>query len=449
VHIAVPLALKFRLYPNADQEKRMIFTINTCRGLWNDALAQRKLRWERGRRSTTYNLQARILTADRKCDPRLGGVHSQVVQDVLRRLDRAIKRFFGHRTGYPKFKKYSESGSFTYPQAYNGSVKPDPLRKRLFLSKIGNVKAVFHRPLPMGPALLKTCTVVREPCGEWFSCLVYGEVVPLHGVKVTTGFEWTLETVSRPPVGIDLGLKALITTSDGMSVAHPKFLRKAEKRLKHLQRIFSGKKKGARNRWKARQRVATLHTKVARQRADFNHKLSTQLVRDHELVAFEDLKVRNMVRNHSLAKAIQDAGWSQLVRFSAYKAAENGGFVAKVDPTYSTQECFFCGALNRVTLSMREFACVGCGRVLKRDLNAARVMLKRALVRAKVGQDRRPPSDARPDQEHPDQVVPELMPAEVRPLSVLATGRANMVVEAGTGSTGLGRWRMSPRGRRS
>jgi putative transposase len=342
----------------------------------------------------------------------LSGLYSQVGQDVLKRLDKAFKAFFKNQSKYPRFKKFSRSGSFTYPQAYNGSVKPDVLRKRLYLSKIGNVRAVFHRPIPKD-SRLKTCTLVREPDGSWFASLAFEEIVPLQNLCSTI-------PIAKRPIGVDLGLLSLITTSDGETVEHPRFLRKAERRLKHLQRNLSHKKRGSKNRLKARHRVASQHAKVARQRSDFNHKVTTQLVKKHNLIAFEDLRVKNMVRNHRLAKSIQDAGWGQLVRLSEYKALKAGSRDVKVPAAYSTQECCYCGALNKVDLGVREFVCIGCGRHLKRDHNAANVVLKRGLAIAgltapMVGRD-----------------TPELKPAETRPLLVATTRGASQVAEAGT-----------------
>ncbi len=388
----------------------MLKTLEACSQLWNDALSHRRNRWQNQHKPTSYSLQQWILTEERRADPALRMVYSQAAQDVLRRLDKSFKAFFDHGAGYPKFKKRGDSGfgSFTYPQAYHGSVKPDTLRKRLFLSKIGNVRCIFHRHLP-NDALLKTCTVVREPSGKWYASLIVEDTVPLQDIEVPTK---ALEIIPSP-IEIDLGLKALITTSDGESVPHPKFLLRAERRLKHLQRTFSRKKKGSKNRFKARKRVATLHAKVSRQRADFHHKLSRRLVRDHGLIAFEDLRVRNMVRNHSLAKSIHDAGWDQLVEFTEYKAASNRGIVVRVDPAYSTQECNYCGALNPVSLDIRRFICHGCGRSIERDVNAARIVLKRAIVQ--VGQG-----------------MPELRPVEAGPLPPQSTEVASLAVEAGT-----------------
>ena len=399
-------AFRFRLYPNRRQALKLSSMIEAGRRLWNDALAHRKRRWEEQRLSTSYSQQCRILTAERKADPLLGELYSQAGQDVLRRLDRAFEAFFEHRARHPKFKKFSQSGSFTYPQAYNGSVKPDTLRKRLFLSKVGNVKTVFHRPLRRD-SRTKTCTVTREPDGRWYASLVFEEIVPLQNVRLPV-----MPQPLESPIGVDLGLLSLITTSGGKKVEHPRLLRKAEKRLKHVQRIFSRKEKGSKNWFKARQRLASQHASVKRQRTDFNHKLSHSLVKEHDFVAFEDLRIANMVRNHALAASIQDAGWGQLVRFTAYKAAVAGRRVVEVNAAYSTQECFFCGKLNQVPLSVRQFECAGCGRMMDRDINAARIVLKRGL--AQVGQD-----------------MPELKPVEIQP-PLSRKGRASRVEEAGT-----------------
>ena len=377
--------------------------VEAGRRLWNEALAHRKRRWEQNGHSTSYSQQSLILTAERRADPALRELYAQAAQDILKRLDRAFIAFFECRAKYPNFKKFTESGSFTYPQAYNGSVKPDAVRKRLYLSKVGNVKTVFHRELPSGREKLKTCTVIREPNGEWYASMVY----EIDG-KARQPF-----TRFASPIGVDLGLKSLISTTDGVKIPHPNFLRKSEGRLKRLQRKFSKTRKGSKNRDRARRLLAVRSSKVSRQRADFNHKLSAKLVRNHDLVVFEDLKVINMVRNHALAKSIADAGWGQLRGFSEYKAEREGKLIVRVNPEYSTQECCFCGALTQIPLNVRSFQCRGCGRTLDRDFNAAWIVLKRGL--AQVGQD-----------------MPELKPVETGPLLVPTTGCARPVVEAGT-----------------
>src|SRR5271163_747093 len=406
-------ALRFRLYPSSKQETSMLSALEASRMLWNEALAHRKTRWEKERKSTSYDMQAFILKLQRKEDILWKGLYSQVSQDVLRRLDKAFKAFFKHKSGYPRFKKFSESGSFTYPQAYNGSVKPDILRKRLYLSKIGNIKAVFHRPIPR-KARVKTCTVVREPDGRWFASLVFEDLVPLQNICST------MLARAKTPIGVDLGLLSLITTSDGETVEHPRFLRKAERRLKHLQRNLSYKKKGSKNRFKAKLRAASQHSKVRCQRQDFNHRLSARLVDGHDLIVFEDLRVKNMIKNRRFAKSIQDAGWGQLMRLTEYKALKADSRIVKVPAAYSTQECYHCGTFNKFDLGVREFVCIGCGRNLNRDHNAACVVLGRGLATAgltvmKVGQD-----------------MPELKPVETKPLLLQTTGVASQVDEAGT-----------------
>ena len=388
----------------------MILLLEASRKLWNEALAHRQGRWQEHRQSTSYNLQQRILTVERHSDPLLGKLYSQSAQDVLHRLDKAFGAFFAGRSSYPKFKKFSHSGSLTYPQAYNGSVKPDARRKRLFVSKVGNIRTIFHRPLPSG-ARLNTCNIVREPGGRWFASLVYEDTVPLQDLAFPASW--------LSPVGVDLGLRSLVCLSDGTKVRNPHFLRKSEKRLKHLSRNLSHKQKSSHNREKARKTLAIHHSKVANQRKDHNQKLSTTILRDHKFVAFEDLRVRNMVHNHALAKSIHDAGWGQLVNFTEYKAPATGAFVVRVTAAYSTQECWFCGKLNKLSLKIREWECLGCNRLLDRDINAARIVLKRGM--AKVGQD-----------------MPELKPVETRPLLSRTTGEASQVVEAGTTRHAIG-----------
>ena len=398
-------AFKFRLYPTAKQEARLCGMVEAGRRLWNDALAHRKMRWEEKRLSTSYSQQCWILTAERAADPILGELYSQAGQDVLKRLDKAFEAFFHHQAQYPNFKKFSESGSFTYPQAYNGSVRLDELRKRLFLSKVGNVRVIQHRPVSVD-GKLKTCTVKREADGKWYAILTFEtEEKTLRPIK----------TLITSPVGIDLGLKSLIATSDGEKVEHPKFLRRAEKRLSRFQRRLSSTRKGSKNRARARHQLAVQHSKVASQRRDFNQKLSAKLVCEHDLVAFEDLEVRNMVRNHTLAKSISDSAWGQLRKFTEYKEARNGGLTVKVPPAYSTQECDFCGTLDKISLRVSSFECQGCHRILDRDFNAARIVLKRGLVLIQVGRD-----------------TPELKPVETRPLLPQTTEAASPVKEAGT-----------------
>jgi putative transposase len=192
-------------------------------------------------------------------------------------LAKAFKAFFRGTRRYPKFKKYRRYGSFVYPQAYHSCIKLELSKSRIFLPKIGNVKIVSHRPIPAG-AKLKTCTVKCEPDGEWYACLVY-DISSLLG-DLPTPECWAA------PVGIDLGLKSIATTSDGEKVEPPRFLREAEKKLEHLQRSLSSKRKGSNNWSEARRKFAAQHARVSNQRKDFNHKISRNLVEKHDFGGF-------------------------------------------------------------------------------------------------------------------------------------------------------------------
>jgi putative transposase len=393
------------MYPSLEQEQRMFGFMETGRRLWNTALAHRKWRWEKFRQSTSYTFQQWILTAERKADPELGEMYSQSAQDILRRLDNAYQAFFKGIARRPKFKQFRQDGSFTYPQAYNGSVKLNG--KTISLSKVGEVPIVIHRDIPQD-GRLDICTVRREPCGEWYAILVYETDDPLPIQK----------EVFESPVGIDLGLKSIITTTDGQQVEPPHFFRKSQKRLKRLQRQMARRKQGGKNREYSRHLVAMQHAKVARQRENFNHVLSADIVSKHDFVAMEDLRIKNMVKMHSLAKSIQDAAWGQLKSFIEYKEKRIGGLMQPVEPAGTTQICFFCGVKNELDLSMREFDCIGCKRHLHRDYHASWRILSEGLQ--KVGQD-----------------MPKLTPLEMGPDTVLPTALASPVEELGTVSGGL------------
>lgn len=277
-------------------------------------------------------------------------------------MDTAYQNFFAGRARYPRFKSKHHTQSIRYPQRFklHGN--------RIYLPKVGWVKVVRHRALE---GQMKNCTVSKTKSGKYF---------------VAIQCELELDDPAPRPgaVGIDLGLSAFLTTSDGERVAPPKYLRRAERRLRLRQRRLSRKIKGSRNRAKARQRVAVQHERVANQRRDFHHKLSHDLVSRFGHLAFEDLHIRGLLQNHRLAKSIQDAGWSQFVQFCEYKAAWTGGTVAKVERFYpSSKTCSVCGAVkDALALAEREWLCVGCGTTHERDQNAARNLLHRTTTGA-------------------------------------------------------------------
>ncbi len=327
-------------------------------------------------------------------------LYSQSAQDILRRLDLAYKAFFNGIAKKPKFHKFRNEGSFVYPQAYNGSVVLG--EKTVRLSKVGEVPIVVHREIPKD-GRLDICCIRKEACGEWYAILTYETSQPLVNSK----------EVFDSPLGIDLGLKSIITTTEGQKVEPPHFYRKSQGRLRRLQRQLARRQKGSKNREKARQLVAIQHAKVRRQREHFNNVLSCRIVKDHDLVVMEDLRIRNMVRNHRLAKSISDAGWGQLKVMVDYKEKKIGGRMLPIDPAGTTSECFFCGTKNDVDLSMREFDCSGCGRHLERDFHSSWRILKEGL--SQIGQG-----------------MPEYTRVEMASLPTQPNWAANVVEEAGT-----------------
>ena len=290
---------------------------------------------------------------------------------MLFRVERAFAGFFrrvknGETPGCPRFKGKGRYKSLTFTQFGDG-LGASFRNGKLKLSKIGLVKIKLHRNIP---GTVKTVNIKRGNTGKW------------HAVfAVETELE-QIETHPGTAAGLDVGLDKFAVLSDGCTIENPRYLRKAEKRLKHAQRALSRKQKGSRNREKARLKVAKLHTKVRNQRRDFLHKESRRLVNVYKLIAVENLVVKNMVKNCHLAKSISDAGWGEFLAMLCYKAEEAGSRVVKVNPSGTSQECSQCGKTVSKDLSVRMHRCPHCGLVLDRDVNAARNILKRALEAA-------------------------------------------------------------------
>jgi len=306
--------------------------------------------------------------------PEFKRIHSQVMQDVLRRLDRAFANYYARvetrktgkriKAGYPRFKSASGYSSITYPQAGNGW--KDLVNGHFWLSKLGNVRAFRHRPMK-GTA--KTLTVKRDRVGDWFVvivCKINAAEPPSHQNGKTA-------------LGVDLGLTKLVAISSGEFVEAPKFYRIAERRLQNLQRVQERKQYGSSNRGKAKLHLAKAHRKVERKRDDFLHKLSSAIVSRADVIVFEDLKTAALVKNHNLAKSILDASWGKLLRYTSYKASSAGKAVEWVPPGGTSVNCSRCGTAVAKPLSERVHRCPKCGLVLDRDLNAA------VNIRSKVG----------------------------------------------------------------
>lgn len=370
-------AFKFRLYPTKKQEKLLFWTLTRCRELYNAALQERKEAYEMAGKSISYYEQKRDLVEIKAAlRPEYQDIHSQVVQDVLLRLKRAFDHFFrrvknGEEPGYPRFQGRNRYHSFTYPQG-GYSLTHD---HRVCLSKIGSIKMILHRKME---GTIKTCTIEYQ-AGQWyvvFSCeLDQPEPLP------------PLES----EIGIDLGITHFAAISDGTFIESPRFFCQAQRDLKRKQHALSRKKRGSHRREKARKVIAKAHRKVANQRRDFHHKQANKLVKEHQVIVFEELQLTNLVRSPKakqdengmylpngaaakggLNKSMLDAGWGQFVQIVTSKAAWAGRVVAKINPMKTSQICSACGKQGpHKDLDERIHICIHCGVVLDRDENAA------------------------------------------------------------------------------
>jgi putative transposase len=382
-------AFKFRLYPTPAQETTLRQTLETCRNVYNSLLNERKHDYEVFGMAPSCVAQQKHFPVWKQEHPELSCVFSQVLQDVAKRLDKAFAAFFrrvasGGEPGYPRFKGKGQYKSITYPQ--DGFKIQE---QAVYLSKIGTVKAVLHRPIE---GTIKTCTVRRE--GEkWyvtFSCEVESEPLP----------------PSSEQIGIDVGLKTFAALSNGEFIDNPRFYRKEEKALAKAQRKFDKVKNKHRSkaRRKAKKVVRRVHERIKNRRHDFIHQTARRLVNRFGLIAVEELQIDNMMatpdakpdpenegqflpngaaKKAGLNKSIGDAGWGMFRYALTYKAESAGRVVVNVNPAYTSQDCSGCGYRpekeDRKTLSDRIHFCPRCGLVLDRDTNSARTLLKIAV----------------------------------------------------------------------
>jgi putative transposase len=349
-------AYKFRFYPTDEQKHMLAQTFGCVRFIYNWGLHTRTTAYKLGQK-LNYTTLAAQLPALKKEYPWLAAVSSVPVQQSLRHLDRAFVNFFEGRVKYPTFKKKQRSQSATY--AANAFKWDD---QQLTLAKMVTPLALdirLHRSLPKG-SQPSTVTVTKDAADRYFvSILVEEDIAHLDPVEQT--------------VGADLGLKDFMILSTGEKVGNPHFFVKDEKKLAKAQRHHAKKQKRSKNRAKAAKQVARIHARIADRRRDFLHKLSTRLIRENQTICVESLAVKNMVKNHSLAKAISDVGWSEFVSQLAYKAEWYGRNLVKIDRFYpSSKRCSACGhLLDSLSLDVRQWTCPACGSVHDRDINAA------------------------------------------------------------------------------
>lgn len=350
-------AHKYRFYPTPTQESLLRRTFGCVRLVYNKALRLRTDGWYERKERINYEDTSAALTVWKKQDDLqfLNEISSVPMQQSLRHLQKAFGNFWAKKTGYPKFKRKRHGGSAEFTSSAfkfrDG---------KLFLAKLEEpLNIVWSRELPDGVSPT-TVTISLDAAGRWFASLLFD--APIPEVPPATG-----------QVGLDMGISSLVTLSTGEKITNPKHLNKDMARLRKAQRRMDRKHKGSQNRRKAALKVARVHARIADRRADHLHQLSTRLVQENQLIAVEDLAVRNMVRNHSLARSISDAGWSELVRQLEYKAFWYGRTLVKVDGWFpSSKRCSGCGhVVEKLPLDVRAWTCPSCNSSHDRDANAA------------------------------------------------------------------------------
>lgn len=358
-----PLTYKFRLLPSRRQHAALRSILDEQRQLYNAALEERIDAYRKFGKSISLYDQFASLAELRK-SPEFAGVPSNVQRGTLKRLDLAFKGFFrrikqGEKPGFPRFKGRHWFTSFDFAEA--SGLRFDGKRLR-FKGMPSGLRVHLHRPMPSGKIL---AAKFKRDAKGWCVCLI---------VKVETAEKRTV----RNAVGLDMGIKMLAATSDGLLIPNPKAARKAAAELRRRQRHMARCKRGSNGRRKARASVARLHQKIGDTRRTALHQASALVVKSCDLIAVEDLNVKGMARG-MLSKDVHDAGWSTFLDMVTYKAERAGCHLIKVDPKFTSQTCPACGAVERKTLKHRTHRCA-CGCIADRDVAAARVILAKAVA---------------------------------------------------------------------
>lgn len=350
---------KYRLYPTKKQEELINKSIGASRFIYNLALECKAMAYSSiGANLSCFDL-IKQLPELKKEYGWLYEVSADVLQQSVINLDKAFTNFFRSHSNFPKFKKNIGSQSFRNPQVrnmvrINGS--------KIIIPKFSEGIQFVNDRIIIGK--IRSTTITRTPTGKYFI-----------SVLVETGKQTPEPKTIRAKtaIGIDLGLKSFIVTSNGLTIGNPKHLKKSLAHIKYLQRQVSKKKKGGANRRKAVHKLAIGHERVTNQRKDFLHKLSTELIKNHDTICLEDLNISGMVKNHKLAQSISDVGWGMFVQLCKYKAewyGKNFLQIPRFEP--STKICSNCGTTNHtLTLADREWVCANCGSIHDRDINAA------------------------------------------------------------------------------
>ena len=348
----------FRCYPTPEQERILARTFGCARFVYNRFLAERTAAFQRGERMN-YNQSSSALSKLKR-DPDylwLNEVSSVPTQQALRHLQTAFRNFFDKRAGYPSFKKKEGRQTAEYTRS---AFKFEVGNQRLLIAKLGRLKVKWSRPVPVDPT---TVTVIRASSGRYFVSLVVDvQPAPLPATGQS--------------IGIDFGVSRLATLSNGERIANPRHLNRYQRRMARIQKDLARKQKGSNRRLRCKQRLARMHEKIGNSRKDVLNKLAWNLVTRFDMIAVEDLALRNMVKNHSLARSLSDAGIGIAIRTLEAKAAMHGKAVVKIDRWFpSSKLCSACGTLQAtMPLDVRRWTC-DCGATHDRDENAARNIL--------------------------------------------------------------------------
>ena len=372
----VKRAYKYRFYPTPEQADQLARTFGCVRYVYNRALAERSRAWTQEQRRVTFADTSKMLTAWKRDEETnwLTEPSKGPLQATLRHLQAAYDQFWRKQSGYPRFKKKGKTrdSATYYANCFtfrDGKIKLAKQKEPLDIR--------WSRPLPDG-AEPSQVTVSRDSAGRYHISILVEEVIAELPKNTSM-------------VGIDAGITALYTLSTGEKIINPRHEKKDRERLARAQRALSRKQKGSRNRAKARRKVAKIHARIADRRRDHLHKLSTRLVRENQVIAIEDLSVRNMVKNHSLARSISDASWSSFRTMLEYKADWYGRDVIAIDRFYpSSKTCSECGHIVKsLPLNIRNWECE-CGAMHDRDVNAAKNILAVGLAVSACGDGVRP-----------------------------------------------------------
>ena len=360
-------AYRYRIYPTKKQVHVLQEQLALCVELYNAALQERRDAWRMCGKSITFTQQSAQLPHIKQVRPEYEGIYSQVLQDVLHRVDKAFKAFFrrvkaGQTPGYPRFKSRSRYGSLTYPQFGFGLDE----QSKLSLAKVGHLKLVMHRPFK---GIVKTATITQSATGKWYVSFSCDEVEP------------DILPPSELQAGIDVGLSTFAYLSTGEQIENPRFFRVEEKSLARVQRRLSKSKKGTKEHAKRRKVVARVHERIGWRRENFVQQETRKLINRYGLIAVEALVVRNMIKNPRLAKSISDAAWSSFFTHLFSKAEEAARTVVRVQPAYTSQTCSGCGCCQEILLSVRVYECPHCGLSMDRDHNASVNILQKAVGR--------------------------------------------------------------------